>query len=175
MKRDIALWQAAGFAVVSVGGTLLHFLYEWTGERVLVAPISGVNESTWEHMKLLYVPLLLFGWVQSRFFRTVPHFWCTKLVGTVVGLCLIPALFYTYNGAIGPSPDWLNITIFFVAVAGTFLLETHLLRWGIPRCGHPRVAVAALLAVGVLFLVFTFAPPRLPLFRDPLTGGFGIE
>ena len=174
MKRDVSLWQAGGFAAVSVGGTLLHFLYEWTGSRLWVAPFSGVNESTWEHMKLLYLPMLLVALVQSRFLRTYPHFWCVKLTGTVVGLCLIPILFYTYNGAVGPSPDWLNITFFFVAAAGAFLLETHLLRRNaFPRC-RPRVAVAALVGLGMLFVVFTFAPPRLPLFRDPLTGDFGV-
>lgn len=174
MKRDVSLWQFAGFALTALGGTLLHFLYEWTGERPAVALISGVNESTWEHMKILYVPLLLFALLQSRFFRDYKSFWCAKLIGTAAGLLLIPILFYTYNGAIGKSPDWLNITIFFVAAAGTFLLEGHLLRHNYPRCGQPRLALAILLSIGVLFAAFTFVPPSLPLFRDPLTGTYGI-
>lgn len=174
MKRDVSLWQAAGFAAVSLGGTLLHFLYDWTGESVLAAPFSGVNESTWEHMKLLYFPLFLFALIQSRYFRGYRHFWCAKLAGAVTGLWLIPVLFYTYNGAVGPSPDWLNITIFFLAAAGAFLLETHLLRRGGPPCTRPRIALAVLLGLGVLFVAFTFSPPRLPLFRDPLTGQYGI-
>jgi hypothetical protein len=52
MKKSIWIWQLWGFAVASLGGTILHFLYEWLGEAVLIAPFSGVNESTWEHMKL---------------------------------------------------------------------------------------------------------------------------
>ena len=76
MKRNIHLWQLMGFAVVSLGGTLLHFLYDWTGQSVLAAPFSGVNESTWEHMKLLYVPLFLYALVQSYFFREYKNFWC---------------------------------------------------------------------------------------------------
>ena len=175
MKRDVVLWQAAGFAAVSVMGTLLHFLYDWMGESVWMAPFSGVNESTWEHMKLLYFPLLLFSLVQSRFFRAYTHFWCVKLVGTATGLLLIPTLFYTYNGAIGKSPDWLNITLYFLSAAGTFLLETHLLRRGGPRCHHPRGACVLLGCIGVLFVVFTFVPPHLPLFRDPLTDTYGIH
>ena len=58
MKRSLTLWQFFGFAFTSLLGTLLHFLYEWTGKSPLVAPFSGVNESTWEHMKLLYVGML---------------------------------------------------------------------------------------------------------------------
>ena len=61
MKRNFSLWQFAGFALSSLAGTLLHFLYDWTGNLVAVAPFSGVNESTWEHMKLLFWPLFIFA------------------------------------------------------------------------------------------------------------------
>ena len=117
MKEKICWLQALGFCVTALGGTLLHFLYEWTGGAVWAAPFSGVNESTWEHMKLLFWPMLVFAIVQSRSFRDRKDFWCVKLRGILLGLTLIPILFYTYNGAIAPSPDWLNIAIFFISAA----------------------------------------------------------
>ena len=67
MRKRSILWQAAGFAAVTFAGTFLHFLYDWTGRNILVSPFSGVNESTWEHMKLLFWPLFLFGLVQRLF------------------------------------------------------------------------------------------------------------
>ena len=124
MKRSIGLWQLMGFAVTSLVGTVLHFLYDWLGEAAWIAPFSGVNESTWEHMKLLFWPMLLYAIVQSFFFRDREDFWCVKLRGTLLGLGLIPVLFYTYNGVIGKSPDWINVTIFFVAAALAYLYET---------------------------------------------------
>ena len=116
MKRSMGLWQLMGFAVTSLGGTLLHFLYDWT-DSVWVAPFSGVNESTWEHMKLLFWPMFIFALIQSFFFRDRKDFWCVKLKGTLLGLVLIPVIFYTYNGVIGKSPDWINIAIFFISAA----------------------------------------------------------
>lgn len=112
MKRSIGFWQLIGFAVTSLGGTLLHFLYEWLDEAVWIAPFSGVNESTWEHMKLLFWPMFIYAIVQSFFFRDRENFWCIKLRGILLGLVLIPVIFYTYNGVIGKSPDWFNIAIF---------------------------------------------------------------
>ena len=94
-------------------------------------------------------------------------------MGTVIGLAFIPMLFYTYNGAIGKSPDWLNISIFFVSAAIAFLAEAHLLRNGF-NCKAPRIALAIILIIGVLFVVFTFKTPQLPLFEDPITGTYGI-
>ena len=124
MKKSVGIWQLVGFAVTSLGGTLLHFLFEWLGEAVWVAPFSGVNESTWEHMKLLFWPMFIYAIVQSFFFDKRKDFWCVKLRGTLLGLGLIPVLFYTYNGVIGKSPDWINIAIFFIAAAIAYVYET---------------------------------------------------
>ena len=173
MKRSVGLWQLMGFAVTSLGGTLLHFLYDWLGGAAWIAPFSGVNESTWEHMKLLFWPMLLFTAVQSRFFSDRKDFLCIKLRGILLGLVLIPLIFYTYNGAVGKSPDWLNIGIYFAAAALAFLLETRLFRKAALTLRRPWVAAAALALIGALFVIFTFVPPKIPLFRDPLTGGYG--
>ena len=174
MKTKIGLWQFMGFAVTSLGGTLLHFLYDWLGEAVWIAPFSGVNESTWEHMKLLFWPMLAFAIVQSFSFKDRGDFWCIKLRGILLGMLLIPVIFYTYNGAVGRSPDWLNIAIFFVAAAGVYVYEARLFESGGVKCGAPKWAVAALCGLAVLFAVFTFVTPEIGLFRDPLTGSHGI-
>ena len=42
-------------------GTLLHFLFDWTGGNAVVALFSAVNESIWEHLKLLFYPMVLFA------------------------------------------------------------------------------------------------------------------
>ena len=174
MNRSIRLWQLFGFGVTALGGTLLHFLYDWLGEARWVAPFSGVNESTWEHMKLLFWPMLAYAVVQSFSFKDQKDFWCIKLRGILLGLTLIPILFYTYNGAVGKSPDWLNIAIFFISAAAAYLFETRLFERGTVVCRRPRWAVAALCLIGVLFVVFTFATPEIGVFRDPLTGRYGI-
>lgn len=174
MKRSIGLWQLMGFAVTSLGGTLLHFLYEWLGEAVWIAPLSGINESTWEHMKLLFWPMLLFATVQSFFFRDRKDFWCVKLRGILLGLLLIPIFFYTYNGAIGKSPDWLNIVIFFLSAAVAYLYELRLFHAEKLRCNSPKIAITVLLLLALLFIIFTFRTPEIGLFRDPLTGSYGI-
>lgn len=174
MKRSIGLWQLCGFAVTSACGTLLHFLYEWLGEAVWVAPFSGVNESTWEHMKLLFFPMFIFAVVQSFFFKDREDFWCIKLRGILLGISLIPILFYTYNGVIGRSPDWLNIAIFFVSAAAAYIYETRLFNFCKAPCRSPRLAVTAIGAIALLFVIFTFLTPELGIFKDPLTGAYGI-
>ena len=170
MKQASSLWQAVGFALTTLGGTLLHFLYDWTGGSIPVSPFSGVNESTWEHMKLLFWPVFVFALVQRLFFRDQKNYWCIKLAGMLMGLLSVPVLFYTYNGVFGQSPDWINISIFYIAAALVFLTERWALKGNRLPCRHPRLAFAILCLIGILFLLFTFAPPQIPLFRDPVTG-----
>ena len=169
MKQSINLWQLMGFAVTALGGTLLHFLYDWLGQAVWVAPFSGVNESTWEHMKLIFWPMFIYAAIQSIFFRNREDFWCIKLRGTLLGLVLIPILFYTYNGVIGKSPDFINIAIFFVSAATAYIYEARLFNSDGVACRSKKAAVAAFITIALLFFVFTFTPPKINIFKDPLT------
>ena len=168
MKRSIGLWQLVGFAFTSLGGTLVHFLYEWLGKPIWIAPFSGINESTWEHMKLLFWPMLIFAVVQSFFFRDREDFWCVKLRGILLGLVLIPVIFYTYNGVIGKSPDWINIAIFFITGAAVYIYEAiRFLKEPVP-CGKPKIAIGILIGIALLFVVFSFVTPGIGIFKDPL-------
>ena len=175
MKRSVILWSVLGFLFVSVAGVVLHFLYDWLGQSAVVGVFSAVNESIWEHMKLLYVSLMLFALLESRFLAPErSNFWCVWLLTTVVGLVTIPLLYYTYTGALGVTADWFNIAIYFIATLLVFWLQVRLLR-GERTCVVPNeTAVALLVIIGILFVMFTFFPPRLPLFRDPTDGTFGI-
>ena len=174
MKRSIGIWQLWGFAITALGGTLLHFLYDWLGEAVWIAPFSGVNESTWEHMKLMFWPMFIFAIVQSFFFKERYDFRCIKLRGSVLGLVLIPIIFYTYNGVIGKSPDWVNISIFFVAAAIAYIYEYRLLMTAGTSCRSPKWAFALLCIIAIAFIAFTFATPKLNIFKDPITMAYGI-
>ena len=174
MKQSIPSWQIGGFVFVGALGTLLHFVFDWSGGNVAAALFSAVNESIWEHMKLLFYPMILFAWWEWRVWgREDSRFWCIKLVGVLLGLGLIPVAYYTYTGALGLSADWFNITIFFIAAGVALYTETRLF---LPDGGcalHSKAAVAGLVLIAVVFTVLTFAPPRIPLFRDPVTGTYG--
>ena len=174
MKRSIGLWQLIGFAITSLIGTLLHFLYEWLNEAVWIAPFSGVNESTWEHMKLLFWPMFIFAIVQSFFFKQRNDFWCVKLRGIILGLLLIPIIFYTYNGVIGKSPYWLNIAIFFFSAAIAYIYETRIFNTKKFLCRSSKLALGALCVIALLFIIFTFKTPELGIFKDPIMWTFGI-
>ena len=173
MKKDLLLWNFGGFVFTSLGGTILHFLYDWT-KSILTAPFSAINESTWEHMKLLFFPMFIFSLIQSYFFKEFSNFWCIKLIGILAGLIFIPVLFYTINGIFGKTPDFINIAIFFISAATVFLLETYLFK-NYHCCKYPYIAFLIICFIGLLFILFTFLTPDIPLFKDPVTNTYGYK
>ena len=175
MKKRFFTSQFLGFFIVSALGVLLHFLYEWTGESLLVASFSGVNESTWEHMKLFFFPAFLYAVFQSFFFKDSDNFWLIKLKGTSVGLLLIPIIFYTYNGVIGKSPDWFNVAIFFISAGLCYLYEGKLLKnVNSKKFNLNTPSIIAFCIIAFAFILFTFATPCLNIFKDPISGQFGL-
>lgn len=171
MEKNIFLWQFAGFVLATALGTLLHFVFDWTGAYFL-APVSAVNESTWEHMKILFFPTFLFAVVQRGYFKEYKAFWWIKLIGTLVAVVSIPVLFYTLNGAFGKTPDWVNVLTFFLSAGLGYFIEYLLFKREF-LLSKGWIAVGVLILIAVAFAIFTFFPPKLPLFENPLSALWG--
>ena len=176
MYKKLRRWEIAGFLFTALAGPLLHFAYQWSGERRIVAAFSAVNESTWEHMKLLFVPVFLFSLLEMAVLAgRYRNLLAVKLAVTLAGLAAIPVLFYTYTGVLGQGCMAADIAIFYLAAALVYALGYRLLEQG--RLGGGALQVASLLllwAIALLMVYFTFSPPHIALFRDPVTGGYGI-
>ena len=176
MGKRLNFWPLAGFLTVSALGTLAHFAYEWSGKQLLAGAFCAVNESTWEHMKLLFFPALLFTMIQIAAARerdgAIP---AVRAVSITAGLLLIPVLYYTYTGALGRGFLAADIGIFLLSAAAAFLLDRVLRRRGALGDGWQQI-LGLLLLWGVMFLFvyLSFRPGHIPLFRDPVTGVYGI-
>jgi hypothetical protein len=168
-------WGWAGLAATLVAGNLLHFLYEWTGAAPAAAYFSNVNESTWEHMKLLAVPVILFTLVQMIFGDSSREglLW-PRALGLLVGLAAIPMLHYTYSGILGQSVMWVDVTIFQIAAVLTFAVSAAAQKRPYRDPGWQVLGGIVLLGIALCFVLFTRTPPSLPLFIDPTTGRAGI-
>ena len=175
MKKGIPYWQVVGFVFAAVVGTLLHFFFDWTGGSAAAALFSAVNESIWEHLKLLYYPMLLFALAEWKHWgKKVEGFWCIKLLGILLGLGLIVVVYYTYTGVLGMSADWFNVAIFFLAAGVVFWVETKLFQRNFCCPVGSGLSLLFIGLIAIAFTVVTFLPPHLPLFQDPVSGSYGF-
>lgn len=167
-------WAVIGLLWTLAAGNLLHFVYDWTGKSVAAALFSAVNESTWEHMKLLAVPWILFSIVECIALRSGGTA-APRAAGLLAGLAAIPLLFYGYKGIVGKGSMIVDILIFQVAVLLAFWVSWTLQkRRQLSGGGWTVLGILVLLGVWALFLLFTFRAPDLAVFIDPVTGTRGI-
>ena len=159
-----------GILTVWLAGSLFHFVYDWTGKNTIAGLFFPTNESTWEHMKLVFLPMNLYGlatWYVLKDKFKVTGF--AVFMGIITGTWAIPFLYYTYMGVLGFSRMWLDIGTFFVAVLAGYAVEYHILR----RAGNKEFGLGTwILAIAdfvmaVAFAACSYNAPSLGIFLEP--------
>lgn len=169
-KNHILMFEIVSTIFIIILGTLLHFTYEWSNNNVLVGTFSAINESTWEHLKLIFFPMLI-TLVIGYIYRG-KNYLCAKVLGIIVAILFTIIFFYTYTGIIGTNFAIIDISSFFIAVVlGQYVAYQKMQSKSF--CNN-LIAIIILLVLYLCFLIFTFSPPHIALFRDPITGIFGI-
>ena len=166
-------------AVLCCGlGVLLHYVYEWSGGNLFIGLFAPVNESVWEHLKLVVMPILfLMIFEFSIYGRLRYNFFTAKLLGTLVGIMTILNSYYFYTGALGIQNMPLNIFLFIAGVLVAYATSLSIMTSN-KRIGGGIWETLSILALGALcaaFFWFTLYPVHVPLFRDPANGSYGIS
>ena len=174
MKKNIILKFIIFSGIfVMILGTLLHFTYDWSGNNTFVAAFSAVNESNWEHKKLLFFPILLTTIIGFFYLEKIcPNYWCARLLGILTAILFTIVFFYTYTGIIGTNFAFVDISIFFVAVILGELVSYKVLVSSIDF--NSSVALVGIILLLACFIIFTYFTPEIGLFKDPVNGLFGI-
>lgn len=161
MLKRFCFW---GALFVMVLGSLAHFFYDWSGNNVLIGLFTPVNESTWEHMKLVFFPMLIFS--IFAYIKLKEEYSCilsALLSGILIGTILIPIVFYTYSGILGMNYFFLDIATFIFAVVVSFISiyqSTQTCRFQ----KYTSILYWTVLLLILCFFIFTIAPPQIGLF-----------
>lgn len=172
-KKSILIFQIVSTIFTIILGTILHFTYQWSNENLLVGLFSAINESTWEHLKLLFFPMLITTIIGYFYFgKTIPNFLSAKTIGIIVAILFTIIFFYTYTGIIGTNFAVFNILAFiFSAVLGEYIAY-RIMTSNFP-C-NKTITILTLITLLVCFILFTFYAPKIGLFKDPITNKYGI-
>ena len=173
MSKKLFKYEIIGFIFVSVAGTLFHFFFEWFHASKFVGLFCPVNESVWEHLKLLFFPMLLTTIIGYFYIvKNAPNFLCSKTLGIIASMLFIIIFFYTYTGIIGKSILLIDIASFFISVIlGEYL--TYKLMLSNFKCNN-IIAIIILIIILMCFVIFTYHTPKIEIFRDSVTNQYGI-
>lgn len=161
--------SSVGFFFVSILGCVLHFAYACSNHNLLVAAVTPVNESVWEHLKLLFFPFILF--ILIEFFSYGKHiggFLFSGMIGVLCGMIWIAAGFYIYSALFGTPGFLANLILFFTAVLLSFRIRcARVIKQTDTGKMRTFPGLIMMLCMTILFVGFTFSPPDSPLFIPP--------
>lgn len=173
--RPVLKWELWGIAFIFVMGALVHFAYELSGESRTVALFVPVNESVWEHLRLHFVPLLLWAAVEYRFIRNdVDNFLLSKAVSIYLIPLAVLAFFYIYKAITGGDSLAFDIISFGIAVAIGQMVSCWIMGREPAGKGATWLAVLSIVLLWGIFALFTFYPPHAGMFLDSGSGIYGI-
>ena len=142
-------------------GVFLHFVHHWLPNS-FTALISPVRESIWEHLKTLYIPLLLAALLLGR---GEPALRTARLLVIPIVCALMLGLGWLYHIALRQEGLLFDLALYAGLMLVGFLLPRRLwLLAGWP--GVTRAAWGLVVLLGGLMAWFTFLPPDSALFAD---------
>lgn len=173
----IKRFHIAGVVFTFIFGSLIHFVYEFSDKNRLAAVFGSVNESTWEHLKMLFWPMVLFGIFEYfAYGRQHRNFIPAKTLSISIGMFFIISVFYTYTGILGFHLFICDILIFCAVIitAYIFSYRTIITQGRYDSLSSGILSWTVLVILITSFILFTFITPEIGLFLDPVTGTYGI-
>lgn len=171
-KNKLINFQIFSIILEIILGALFHFTFEWSNKNALVGAFSSVNESTLEHLKLAFFPMLLTAIIGFFVFNENKNFFCSKAIGIITTISFITIFFYSYTGIFGRNLSIIDILSFvFAIILGEYISYKRIV--SNTDCNN-TLSLILLTILFFLFIFFTYNPPKIALFQDPLTGLYGI-
>lgn len=173
-KSLVLKWNITGFFTILILGSLFHFVYNWTNESYLIGAFVPVNESVWEHLKMGLWGVITFSIAEYLSLgRVVSNYFFAKAIGITILSLAILLIYYSYTKILERNILVLDITSYVIGV-----LLCQLVCYKLFQSHHSRMinitGAILLLAMCLVFTIFTFYPPHTGLFRDNRTGTYGI-
>lgn len=158
------------FFVIGILGTIGHFLYEWTNQNTIIGYFFPINESTWEHLKLLFFPTIIYSVFEKVVLKKyISNYTSSVVISSIIGMISIVMLFYTYQGVLGYNVDFINISIYYIALIIMLFFKNKIINKEI--LSSQKLNFLSLFfgfVVTMLFIFFTYNPPRINLFVSPI-------
>jgi len=173
-KKTVFWYEFAGMFFIIILGSMLHFTFELSGNQPVVGLFSAVNESVWEHLKLGFWPTLLYLIFEYRYlYKRTNNFFFAKAICICAIMLIIPTIFYSYTIFIEENLI-IDISSFIFAIIIGQLFSYKLLTFRKLSDRLSLVSLVSIVVLAIAFVVFTFYPPQITLFQDPITGDYGI-
>lgn len=144
---------------------LWHFVYDWF-PSVVTSLFFPVNESIWEHMKIIYFVILIGSIIEKN-----KNYYLRLLVKPVVGVLFYLIVFIPLYLIFGES-FIISVLLMLITYIVVELLDIKLN--SIEELRIVVLPIVIIILIIILFILLTYYPPHNFLFFDSIKLGYGI-
>ena len=161
--------------IISLVGTLSHFLYDLTNHNKVIGLFAAVNESTWEHIKIALTPTLIWGLIDGFLYGANPNYFLAKAASLYIIIILMPLLYYGHKAIIKKEIFILDIISFYIVIISSQFVFFLLLSIENISYLMNYISTISLFLLFGGYMIHTLMPPKNFLFKDPLTKKYGYK
>lgn len=173
--KKIKILSVVGFFVISIIGTILHFTYELSNGNLIVATFSAVNESVWEHLKIAVMPVFIWTIVELFLLKYRPdNLWIALLSKIITNMVLIVVLFYASLLITKAHNTVISILIFYFSILIGQIIGIKVINMKKVNVNIEEISKYVVIIIFLLFIFFTFLPPKASIFKDEVTQTYGV-
>lgn len=161
--------------VISIVGTLSHFLYDILNHNKFVGLFASVNESTWEHIKIALTPSIFLGVVDGYIYGASSSYFLAKFISLISIIVLMPLLYYGYKYVFIKDNAIVNIMIFYIVVICSQYLFFYLVSIDSIAYFLQYISCIGTYVIVACYILFTLMPIKNFLFKDPISSKYGFK
>lgn len=153
-----------------------HFMYEWF-PNLLTSIFFPVNESIWEHMKMLYTAILIGGLIEQLIIKKFKLYTnnnlLTLFIKSIISIPIFLIIYLPLYSFLGDNMI-LNISVMIITLIIVEILSYYLLK--AKELNFKNLLSALIIIITYLvFSILTFYPPKNELFYDKQDNKYGIN
>ena len=167
------MWNAV--IIISILGTLAHFMYEISGHNKFIAIFAAVNESTWEHIKIALTPSLLWGLYDGFAFGQSPNYFPAKTLSLLTIIIVIPVFFYAYKAILKKATLIIDIPLFYASIIFSQLVFRYFINLPPMEFIYEYLGTIGLFIIFGSYMILTLQPLENFVFEDPISKKYGKE
>ena len=171
--KHLKIYIVIELVVVSILCYILHFAFEKSGNSIALASLVNVNESVWEHLKLPTTSFILFALATYIVNRKIENYNVALCIKIIMCMILIPLIYYCFK-MLGYENRLVNVASLYISVIIAEIYEYYIITRGVLDKKYNSTAIIIILIIQILFVIFTFHPLKLDIFRDSRYNSYGI-
>lgn len=169
--KNIKKYFIISCIIAIIFGTLQHFAYDISNNNILVGLISPVNESVWEHLKLVLLPLTLFA-IITKIKLKQKNVMIATSIATITACMFILIVHYTFL-LFNIESATVDIIAYILSIMLAFYI-IYIFYTNNILAKYESLGFILIISMFILFGIFTFYPPQHELFLDKNLNIYGI-